>query len=302
MMNSSGFHRLVRNFTNLTKDEYPEVSRLSKQFPYSQILHLIHSRAAKDLQSKEQTELLHKCAIYSTDRGVVKWVMTTPRQERVEVPGIDPASAGPQVTPEKQIAREIQATIQVQGLPEERTMPVKEKQEVLQRVVAAAPDVIELSGDALRQDLLYELNRLQKLKHDFEVSVEEFQKSTLLEAETKLKPKDSKETGTIPLLEDIKSTRKRLKVESPRQKEQNEILDQFIKTQPKIPKAEPGEASTDLSEESGSLSDTVVSETLVSLLLKQGKKDKAIEVLRKLIWKFPQKKAYFAAQIEDLKK
>ena len=48
--------------------------------------------------------------------------------------------------------------------------------------------------------------------------------------------------------------------------------------------------------------DNIVSETLVEILLKQGKKDKAIEVLKKLIWKFPQKKAYFAAQIEDLKK
>jgi hypothetical protein len=36
-------------------------------------------------------------------------------------------------------------------------------------------------------------------------------------------------------------------------------------------------------------------------LLSQGKKDKAVEVLRKLIWKFPQKKSYFAAQIEELK-
>jgi len=45
-----------------------------------------------------------------------------------------------------------------------------------------------------------------------------------------------------------------------------------------------------------------VSETLVDILIQQGKKDKAIEVLKKLIWKFPQKKTYFAAQIEELKK
>jgi hypothetical protein len=40
----------------------------------------------------------------------------------------------------------------------------------------------------------------------------------------------------------------------------------------------------------------------VEILLRQGKKDKAIEVLKKLIWKFPQKKAIFAAQIDELKK
>lgn len=283
-MDSPGFHRLVKNFTNLTQDEYAEVSKLSKQFPYSQILHLIESRAAKDLRYKEQTELLHQSAVYSTDRGLVKWIMTTPRQERVEAPLIDKAPATPKATPE------------VQTLPEE---PSKEEQD--QPVLSPAAEVVTLTGDALRNDLLQELKKLQKLKHDFEASVEAFQKSTLLGAETKPKPNDSNEVAAIPLLEEIKSTRKKLKVESPRQKEQNEIIDHFIKTQPKIPMADPGESSTDLSEESGALSDTVVSETLVNILLKQGKKEKAIEVLRKLIWKFPQKKAYFAAQIEDLK-
>ena len=53
---------------------------------------------------------------------------------------------------------------------------------------------------------------------------------------------------------------------------------------------------------SGEFGDNIVSETLVEILIRQGKKDKAIEVLKKLIWKYPQKKAYFASQIEELKK
>jgi predicted Zn-dependent protease len=51
----------------------------------------------------------------------------------------------------------------------------------------------------------------------------------------------------------------------------------------------------------GEFGDQIISETLVDILKRQGKKEKAIEVLKKLIWKFPQKKAYFAAQIEELK-
>jgi len=43
-----------------------------------------------------------------------------------------------------------------------------------------------------------------------------------------------------------------------------------------------------------------VSENLAQILLSQGKKQKAIEIYKKLIWKFPQKKAYFAARIEEL--
>ena len=83
------------------------------------------------------------------------------------------------------------------------------------------------------------------------------------------------------------------------------IIENFIKTQPSITKnklAAPPPPTTDLAENSLLYGDNIVSETLVEILLKQGKKEKAIEVLKKLIWKFPQKKAYFAAQIEELKK
>jgi predicted Zn-dependent protease len=70
-----------------------------------------------------------------------------------------------------------------------------------------------------------------------------------------------------------------------------------------MPKAKASVANAvDLTEKSASFGENIVSETLVELLLKQGKKEKAVEMLKKLIWKFPQKKAYFAARIQELKK
>jgi hypothetical protein len=58
----------------------------------------------------------------------------------------------------------------------------------------------------------------------------------------------------------------------------------------------------DLTEKNNGYNENIISETLAHILIKQGKKEKAIDILKKLIWKFPQKKAYFAAQIEELKK
>jgi len=107
------------------------------------------------------------------------------------------------------------------------------------------------------------------------------------------------------LIEEIKSTKKKIKPEGVKQKEQIEIIDQFIKTQPTISRPKPSASEvkdSDLSEPSAQFGENIVSETLVEILLKQGKKEKAIEALKKLIWKFPQKKAYFAAQIEELRK
>jgi len=104
------------------------------------------------------------------------------------------------------------------------------------------------------------------------------------------------------LIEEIKSTKKEIDPEGEKQKEQIQIIDNFIKTSPTIPKGKLATVvSGDLSENSSAFGDNIISETLVEILIKQGKKDKAIEVLRKLIWKFPQKKAIFATQIDELK-
>lgn len=108
------------------------------------------------------------------------------------------------------------------------------------------------------------------------------------------------------LIEEIESTKREITPENEKQKEQIALINQFIKTQPSISSARERQISSPSADlipiKSGEFGDNIVSETLVEILVKQGKKDKAIEVLKKLIWKYPQKKAYFASQIEDLKK
>lgn len=169
----------------------------------------------------------------------------------------------------------------------------------------------KLSGEALINDIFKELDKLKLVKHNFEVSVEEYEKVTGTRKKDDSKKVEKKviapavvKEPTDLLIEEIKSTKKKVTPEGPKQKEQIEIIENFIKTQPSITKnklAIPPPSATDLAEKSLVYGDNIISETLVEILLKQGKKDKAIEVLKKLIWKFPQKKAYFAAQIEELK-
>lgn len=135
------------------------------------------------------------------------------------------------------------------------------------------------------------------------------------EAETEekdLEEKDKKERAgarianpSDELIEEIRVSKEEIVPESDKQREQMAIINNFIKTQPSITNARERQshASGDLATiKSGEFGDNIVSETLVEILIRQGKKDKAIEVLKKLIWKYPQKKSYFASQIEDLKK
>ncbi len=286
-MDSTDFYLVVKNFTNLTPEEGAEVGRLSQQYPYCQLLQLVNARVARDHKLFNEVEMLHQSAVYSTDRAVLKWVMTDSQKERIqEIPKV--AVREPVMVVQNPLPETIEKTVNIAPVVN-ITIP--------QPVVY---NDVSLTGDDLRDDLMRELEKLQKLKHDFEISFDEFQKANLADEGHPKKSRVLKELSE-PLLEELKSTKKKLKIDNPKQQEQNDIIDKFIKTQPIIPKAKPAEGANDLAEDSGMFSDNIVSETLVDILLKQGKKEKAIEVLKKLIWKFPQKKAYFAAQIENLK-
>lgn len=267
-MERDQFHTLLANYTALTEAEAAQLINLSREFPYSQVIHNLSARASQDCGLPGKEKLLQLSAIYSTDRSALKIVMTSAKRKRVEV---------------------------------ESEMPKTD--------VHATEIVTDVAADQLREQILHDLASLQESKRLYELTIERLEKekaTPLTEQVEKVEKKEPSQPGeTDSLIEEIKSTKKKIKPEGIKQKEQIDIIDQFIKTQPSItrPKAAATPAhDNDLSEPGAQFGENIVSETLVEILLKQGKKEKAIEALKKLIWKFPQKKAYFAAQIEELRK
>ena len=275
-LNSERFRYLLQNYTSFHREEAIELIELQKEYPYSQVINNLVARATQDLDMPQRDFYLHQSAVSSTDRAVFKSVMTATRVER----------------PEQGVQEVRAAEVLVTTLPEN---------EIATPISYAAP-----SGDIYSQ-VRDDLARLLQSRHRFEEVVEALEKQQPIPLHTHIVLPESNTDSSdqkkeAELIEEIESTKKQFPPEGPKQKEQIEIIDQFIKTQPTISKPRPVTEPKDLTEKIESYAGNIVSETLVEILLKQGKTEKAIEMLKKLIWKFPQKKAYFAAQIEELKK
>lgn len=81
------------------------------------------------------------------------------------------------------------------------------------------------------------------------------------------------------------------------------LIDKFIATEPKIiPQKNEFFSPVNIARVSVMDTDDLVSETLAKIYLKQGNQSKAIRIYEKLTLKYPEKKAYFAAQIENISK
>lgn len=261
---------LIQHFPASSPEEAQELLGLKQQYPFSQVLHILAARAGKDHRWANHQNLLQEAAVYSTDRSVLKDIMTVETSVRE--------------------AHETSATAVA--------TPAYE---------ASAPVAMLDSSIDLADQTLHDIDKLHSLMHDFEALVNGMESSEPAQTEKPKRspgrPRKKKAEQNDSLIDELTS-KEQIAPASEKTREQIQIIDQFIKTQPVLApktKAEPAETH-DLASKSADFGDNIISETLVEILLRQGKKEKAIEILKKLIWKFPQKKAYFAAQIEELKK
>ncbi|GMQ26599.1 hypothetical protein Aoki45_32820 [Algoriphagus sp. oki45] len=105
------------------------------------------------------------------------------------------------------------------------------------------------------------------------------------------------------LIETIKRKEKK-EIVADKTKEQIDLIKAFSKKSIKlatIKEIEANQNTENLAEASTKLDESLITESFAKLLIRQGKKDKAVEIYEKLSLKFPEKRAYFADLIENLK-
>lgn len=327
MQTKNQFIKILHGYLSSTEEDAWQIQALKEAYPYSQVLHALAARLSKDHHLPTEQADLQRAAVHAGDRAVLKDIMTrlhTPRVSHDEAPAAPIA----EVVEEHAVAEDVmielnrlhelrqnfeslfeaesarQSEIQAETATETKQPPVEASAESTETQKPAEPK--KPKGRVGRRPGRAKAERIIELARALNADQQDEAKTEDSEPKKSTGQKKNAAGPDDIILDAIEQSKKKLEPGSERQQEQLEIIEEFINSSPSISNfrnksAQP--SNDDLSQvRAGEFGEHLVSETLVEILINQGKKERAIEVLKKLIWKFPQKKAYFAAQIEDLRK
>ena len=255
---------------SLQKEDFQALVKLHHTFPYFGIPRVLAAKYEMEMLENQSQDHLHWAAVQSPDRLRLKELLEQP---------IDflpmATSKNEQVSEESVIASTVEPEVVISREPIEQDLstgtPIEHREEILKK---------------LEENLI----RFKESKEN--------QK----EGKTKKRGEQPIPPGAEDLLETIKKKEKKA-ISDAHKKEQLHLIKAFNKKNIKIstpPPTEGEEAPKDLSKESTLFNNKLISPSYAKLLAKQGKKEDAIEIYKKLVLKFPDKSTYFANLIKEL--
>ena len=313
-MNKQDFIKILQQPLNISIEDLKKLEYMAEAFPFCQAAHVLIAKGNVDYGNMLADQKIKKAAVYTLDRKNLKKIISFQGLKLVK-PETNKTESKDLLFPKKE--EKIASTNTLEASSEK--VKIKGEKSDIKEYTNTSEGKKETTREAektLRNNLLID-SFLKNLKTNLP---EETEKKKAPQAEKtdfiEKKPieKDTTISGfekevvisetelLLNYLDFLKSNRTTFK----RNPEKiNQIIDRFIKEEPAISplkfKAEQ-EEEKDLVTPAISNKGIPVSETFANLLVKQGKILKAIEIFQKLILKNPEKKTYFASQIEELKK
>jgi hypothetical protein len=321
-LNKQTFLNIVRNPTSIGAQDIAGLEEVVASFPFCQLAHLLIAKGLRDYGSMHAEQKLKKAAVYTLNRKKLKEIIQgDPESEKFvkekKEQSSDIKSSEESLPTVNKIIAEQKSEIK----PETRRYDaIEENLKLIQRFksdVHKKPSEREEKEESLSFE--NSVNKIEDaLENREEIKVAEeknneekaphFIYSSRLEDVylQELESDSVHHKSDVDLLLDYLDYIHENKLGKMRdKKKQKEIIEKFINADPVIPTLKPQalpENQEDLASGSSRINKNPVSETFAKILLLQGKKDKALEIYEQLMLKFPEKKSYFAAEIEKLKK
>ncbi|WPP51137.1 tetratricopeptide repeat protein [Catalinimonas niigatensis] len=304
-LNKQALLNLMSYPNEISEKEAADLVETIENYPYFQLGHALLAKVTHDKQATDAYKRLSKAAIYAPNRRKLRELF----YEDLRIAPTTSSAISEHEAKEDHIQDTTLADENIMNTPE-----VYDPLETEQNVLAGNQDEEIIQSDEVYNELEENLRKLRESKNKFSEEEEENKKKITEETEDfetqkynheEKNTKDPDNNSSV-LLHELTPNEEVIKPLDANQQLQNELIDKFINSQDnrsfKIkPPVDTDEVSEDLSYPSTEMADSLVSENLAEIYVKQGKKEKAIEIYQKLIWKFPQKKTYFAEIIESLK-
>lgn len=337
-MTKDELNNLVNNLGNASTKDLDNTKDLLKRYPYFQALHVIQAKIAAGINQLNKNEVIGSAAIHTADRGnlkniiegkvIIPVIKSTPKAEEptlklaeTTVKTEKPQPQKPEKVKTSDPAEEILSKIEKPD-----TSSTDDSNALFQEVLQNLEKLKSLRKQyefLEEQEQLNFQNKPAKTKSGSKSSAKTKTRSSQKTDGKSRSAKKSADTSSVKKETAIKNDEKDIPVVQDESKisnpdleqdlslkkidlnEQNFIIENFIKNEAEFSKKKPVETienKTDLAADSVVIKEDLVSENLAEIMIEQGKTDKAIEIYKKLIWKFPQKKSYFASRIEEITK
>lgn len=334
-MDTTRLHQLLQNPDIATESDLRSLEYLSDQYAWSSFIKILIARISQHFDHADQGLKLNSAAIYASDRGNLKKYITNAGYRLLdlgdihteELPATDVREAdhGPLVQ---------ESTVDPPYASIEDVEDVHITKEPEHDPEAAEKESIRSSPvfAEVLQNIAKLRSRIQNFNIRWNKDSEPGLENVYRPPEEQSQYPDADSSGTseelidLPALESSEITSPDVTIpgmdpvsglsdqnsrppdnQPPDRTYQDHLIDRFIKRSSKtdftaVPAADPKGITNpeDLAQNSTRLNENAISENLARILFNQGKTEMAVDIYRKLIWKFPQKKAYFAGQIDKM--
>lgn len=278
-MDKGTFEKILKTPSEISSEEAILLEELIQEFPYCQMAHLLIANESYQKKSMHYPKKLRKASTYVLDRTVLHSLLN-PKEKNFDI---------------IQVKEEFIKKENFEGNISPLNLANKENIELLSELEANIRDLKIKKEEFSPPQKHIKEQHLLRITHVYKP------KDILIDPkpESRLGEEIIDGKDNLDLL--IKYFQFQNIVEL---NDQGKIIDLFINTQPKISQRtslgfiEP--ENIDLSIPSSELKLELITENFALILTKQNKIDKAIEVYKKLLLKYPDKSAYFAAKLNEL--
>jgi hypothetical protein len=305
-VNKERFNHLLGHLNDVTNEDIKSLNELRKKYPFFQTPYVIVAKALKDLNHPKTDAFVKKAAVYSPDRAHLKKIITgelvfdNEEEKVIEVNTVEIQEAT--VTEEVQVAaQKVEPNIELAKV-ETPVEPKKQVEAVVEKKTADAPPTLTIPSslaipNTVEEEITQKHTAPAKLAKTDQINELERDLIEIRERKQRLAKLLNQQEEKV---EEKKSTGKKSS------KSQVELIEKFIQNEPQFGKQKDhGQDSEYLQEDLATkklkYQDEFATETLAALLFKQKKYERALDIYEKLSLKFPEKRTYFALQIQKIK-